>query len=113
MRAPDRYTGCFSRTCLLCAADPPEASRGSVARDLGLLATLLERFDDAERHFEDALEVNKAIGARPWLAHTQEDYGRLLVERGDEERGRSLVEEALATYRELGMEGSLHGARPG
>ena len=70
------------------------------------------RFDDAERHFEHALEVNKAIGARPWLAYTQEDYGRLLVERGDEERGRSLVEEALATYRELGMERSLRGARP-
>ena len=76
-------------------ADVPEGMRGSVSRDLGLLASLLERFDDSERHFEDALAMNERMGLRPWLAHTQEDYGRMLIENGDEARGRSLVDRPL------------------
>ncbi len=78
-----------------------------MSRDLGLLASLLERFDDSERHFEDALAMNERMGLRPWLAHTQEDYGRMLIENGDEARGRSLVDQAVATYRDLGMDGPL------
>jgi tetratricopeptide (TPR) repeat protein len=88
----------------------PEISLGSVSRYLGLLATLLDRSNDAEVHFERALEVNSRIGARPWLAHTQEDYARLLLEHGraqDRERATELLEAALATYRELGMAGPL------
>ena len=42
-----------------------EISTGSVARYLGLLATTIERWNDAERHFEEALETNERIGARP------------------------------------------------
>jgi hypothetical protein len=47
------------------------------------------------------------MGARPWLAHTQEDFGRMLLARGepgDLDKARDLVEQALATYRDLGME---------
>ncbi len=95
------------------AVDTPEAVRGSVSRYLGLLASTVERWDEAARHFDDALEMNERMGARPWLAYTQEDYGRMLLERGDEERGRPLVDQALATYRELGMEGPLRRARSG
>ncbi len=43
---------------------------GSVARYLGILATTTSRWEDAARHFEDALEMNARMGARPWLAHT-------------------------------------------
>ena len=46
------------------------------------------------------------MGARPWLAHTQHDYARMLLARdapGDRERAELLLSEALATYRELGM----------
>jgi len=67
----------------------------------------MERFDDAQRHFEDALAMNERMGARPWLAHTQNDYARMLLARdgpGDRERAHDLLERALATYRELGME---------
>ena len=87
--------------------DMAEGIRGSTARYLGLLATTAERFDEAESHFERALEMNERMGARPWLAHTQEDYGRMLMENGDEARGRSLVEQAVAGYRDLGMDGPL------
>jgi DNA-binding SARP family transcriptional activator len=86
------------------AVSYPEISTGSVSRYLGLLASTLSRWDDATGHFEDALTMNERIGARPWLAHTQEDYGRMLLERGETERASELIASAVATYRELGME---------
>jgi hypothetical protein len=55
-----------------------ELSRGSVARSLGVLATLLGRHEEAERHFAAALEANKHMGARPWLARTQQEYALML-----------------------------------
>jgi len=90
-----------------------EVAIGSVARYLGLLATTLERWDDALSHFEVALEMNERMGARPWLARTQDDYARMLFvhgEPGDAERAQRLLDEALDTYRELGMEGALANA---
>jgi hypothetical protein len=60
--------------------------------------------EEAERHLEDALEMNERMGARPWLAHTQCDYGQMLAERGETKRASELVASAIATYRELGME---------
>jgi uncharacterized protein HemY len=88
-------------------ADHPEGIRGSVSRYLGLLASTMSRWQDAERHFEDALEMNERMGARPWLAHTHYDYARMLLDRddpGDREHAQELLDQALATYRELGME---------
>jgi tetratricopeptide (TPR) repeat protein len=79
---------------------------GSVSRSLGLLATLLSRYEDAEKHFERALEMNARIRARIWVAHTQHDYARMLVARnapGDREHAAGLAAEALATAREAGM----------
>jgi DNA-binding SARP family transcriptional activator len=87
-------------------ADTPEWMRGSVSRYLGLLAATLERWDDAARHFEDALAANEKMGARPWFAHTQHDHARMLLTRGDpgdRERAQGLLDRALATYHELGM----------
>jgi DNA-binding SARP family transcriptional activator len=88
----------------------PEISVGAVSRYLGLLATAEARWYDAERHFEDATEVNRRISARPWLAHTQEDYAHMLLARGDAgdaENAAGLMDEAVATYRDLGMVGPL------
>src|SRR5262249_49631901 len=89
-----------------CATVGVGASRGSVARSLGLLATVLARYDDAARHFESALQMNAHIRARVWLAHTQHDYARMLVARdgpGDRARATALAAQALATAREVGM----------
>jgi tetratricopeptide (TPR) repeat protein len=88
------------------AVSDAEISLGSAARYLGLLAATTERFGDAELHFHDALEVNARIGARPWLARTQEDYGRILLARGTAEREKAheLLADARATYRDLGLE---------
>jgi DNA-binding SARP family transcriptional activator len=90
------------------AVDVGEGIRGSVSRYLGLLATTMERWSDAAQHFEDALEMNERTGARPWLARTQNDYAQMLRARdgpGDRERAAELVRSAVATYRELGMDG--------
>ena len=89
------------------AADHPEGFRGSISRYLGLLATLTQSWDEAELHFEDAVATNARMGARPWLANTQNDYARMLRarnRRGDGERAQALVDAARKTYRELGME---------
>jgi predicted ATPase/DNA-binding SARP family transcriptional activator len=92
------------------AVSHPAYAAGSVSRYVGLLASTLSHWEDAERHFEDALAANQRMGARPWLAHTQEDYARMLLERnahGDREKAQDLLDAALATYRELGMDGPL------
>jgi DNA-binding SARP family transcriptional activator len=93
--------------------DVPEGFRGSVSRYLGILATMTNRLEDAERHFEEALTMNQGMGARPWLAHTQHDYARMLVSRGapgDHERAEKLVDQALAIYHELGMDSHASSA---
>lgn len=85
---------------------PAEVSTGSVARSLGLLATLLSRWDEAARHFEAALAMNARMGARPWVARTRHDYARMLLDRsaaGDRERALELLRAAIATAEELGM----------
>jgi DNA-binding SARP family transcriptional activator len=94
----------------------PEIPVGAVSRYLGLLAAAESRWADAERHFEDAVAINRRIGARPWLAHTQEDYARMLQARGrpeDAGRAAGLLDAAVATYRELSMTGPLARATAG
>jgi tetratricopeptide (TPR) repeat protein len=86
--------------------DTEEVSTGAVARYLGLLAAVTERFDQAKLHFADALAMNERICARPWLAHTQEDYARLLLTHGDPAKRTQavgLLADATAAYRKLGM----------
>jgi DNA-binding SARP family transcriptional activator/tetratricopeptide (TPR) repeat protein len=61
------------------ALSPPEISIGAVARYAGLLAATIGRPDDARRHFADAIEINRRIGARPWLARTQDDLEAVLA----------------------------------
>jgi eukaryotic-like serine/threonine-protein kinase len=79
---------------------------GSTARYLGLLASLMGRYDDAEAHFETALEMNRRMRATPWQAHTRHDYARMLLRRGfheDMARVDELLTSALSISREIGM----------
>ncbi|HXF72359.1 MAG TPA: tetratricopeptide repeat protein, partial [Actinomycetota bacterium] len=88
------------------AVSPPDDCTGSIDRPLGLLATTLERWDEAEGHFRRAVEVNERIGARPWAAHARHDHARMLLARdgpGDRERALELLATCLRTCRELGM----------
>ena len=91
----------------LYAQAPIEATFGSIARTLGVLAATNERYDDAERHFALAIETERRMRARPWLAHAQHDLGDTLVRRGrdgDDTAAAGLLAEATASYRELGMD---------
>jgi DNA-binding SARP family transcriptional activator/tetratricopeptide (TPR) repeat protein len=86
----------------------PEISLGPVSRLLGILASTSGSYDEAIGHFEDALVTSERIGARPWLAHTADDYAHMLLRRGepgDAEKAESLLERARSTYRELGVRG--------
>jgi tetratricopeptide (TPR) repeat protein len=83
-----------------------ELARGSVARSLGALAALLGRHEEAQRHFDAALEANERMGARPWLARTQHEYALMLQARdapGDRAHAAELLGTALETARALGM----------
>jgi hypothetical protein len=68
---------------------------------------MLERWEDAEAHFEAALAMNARMRARPWLAHTQRDFAAMLRDRArphDLERAWRVLADARTAYRELGME---------
>jgi DNA-binding SARP family transcriptional activator len=84
----------------------PEVSTGSVSGSLGPLAATMGRWDEATRHFEDAIAMNTRMGARPWGARAQHDYAGMLLTRDapeDRQRARELLALALETYRALGM----------
>ena len=79
---------------------------GSAHRHLGLLAELLEEWQQAEEHFEAALVLNEQLRAPLWLAHTQADLGALLQRRGklaDIRRSAALREAARSTASSLGL----------
>jgi hypothetical protein len=83
---------------------------------------MLERWEDAERHFEDALALNTRMEAPPWIAHTQHQYAAMLLRRnraGDRERALEMLHAALATAHGLRMgtlneriSAALQGTRP-
>jgi tetratricopeptide (TPR) repeat protein len=85
----------------------PDDCTGSVARSLGVLASVLHRFGDAEKHFRAALAMNARMRARPWHAQTLVDYARLLVRRGDRQRAAELLAQARAAAEELCLAGVL------
>jgi tetratricopeptide (TPR) repeat protein len=82
------------------------ASFGAASRFLGQLAATMGRWQEAESHFDQALAMNARMGAKPWLAHTQFQYARMLLARpvpGDVERVRILLDDACTIARQLGM----------
>ena len=83
-----------------------EGSLGATDRYLGLLSATMGLLDQADEHLTAAIRLNEQMGARPWTAHSQDDLGRVLLERnadGDQERAGKLRQAALATARSLGM----------
>ncbi len=83
---------------------------GSAARFLGILASTLRRWDAAIRHFEDALSMNRRLGARPFVALTEQAYAAALLERGepgDRERAIELIASVVRAARQLGMRSVL------
>lgn len=79
---------------------------GATAQYLGMLATTMSRFGEAQSHFEAALRKNQQIGARPWIARTACEYASMLLKRnvsGDQSRAIELIEQARDAAHLLGM----------
>jgi tetratricopeptide (TPR) repeat protein len=79
---------------------------GPVTHDLGLLATVLGRYDEAEEHFAVAVEVQDRMGARGTVVHTRLEWARMLLRQGrpeDPPRARTLLEEAKAGARDVSI----------
>jgi class 3 adenylate cyclase/tetratricopeptide (TPR) repeat protein len=82
------------------------SSYGAVAGFLGILAALLQRWGDAERHLEYGMALNEKMGHRPALAYNRLHYGDMLLRRnaaGDREKARGLLQQSLEAAREMGM----------
>ena len=78
---------------------------GAADRYLGMLATTLGEWERAEEHFERGMELNRRMGAVTWLAHTANEYARLLLRRpgGDRTRAEALLGEAAGLAERIGM----------
>ena len=86
---------------------------GSVEQKLGLLCAVTSRWEEAEAHFEIALDRNARIGARPCLARTQQQYAEMLLARGerdDRDKAIDLLTHAAEIGGELGMQQLLEKA---
>jgi hypothetical protein len=94
------YTG----TCAI--AGGSGCCLGSMDRSLGQIATVLKRWDDAEAHFEAALEFETRLESPPLIARTRYWYADTLLKRGqagDATRALALLDASEAVATELGM----------
>lgn len=84
------------------------ACRGSVSRFLGLLASTAGRRADAVRHFEDAVAMNRRMGALPHVAATLHDFAAMLLREtptpGELDRAIDCCQQALQIARSLAMD---------
>jgi hypothetical protein len=72
------------------------------------LCALTARFDEARQWFDDARAVLDEQGARPLRAIVDYDEALMYARRnapGDREHARSLCDEALRQFRDIGMPG--------
>jgi flagellar biosynthesis/type III secretory pathway ATPase len=75
---------------------------------LALLATSLERYAEAERHFAAAVGHCERLHAQGWAAHARHGWARMLLAQGSaagHDRSRDLAARALADADELGLTG--------
>jgi DNA-binding CsgD family transcriptional regulator len=85
--------------------NPIQGVAGSVSRLLGMLAAALDQPVEAERHFVDAIAMERRISALPFQALAELEHAKFLVSQGARggERARALLESCLRTARRLGM----------
>jgi len=81
----------------LTANHPRAVCLGAADLYLGMTATLNGDLACARRHYEAALELNRAMEAWPWLARTRLRYGASLLsskDPEDEKKARTLLRDA-------------------
>jgi hypothetical protein len=79
---------------------------GPYDRQLGLLAALLGRTDEAIRHFEAAVAQSRALRLRPHLARILLEYAGVLAPT-DAGKAQALLDEARVLIEELQLVGLL------
>jgi predicted ATPase len=80
------------------------AWNGAVSHYLAVLASITSQWDEAVRHFDQALATHTKVGARAFVADTQYEYAAALLKSGDQRKKASaLLSEARNTARDLGM----------
>jgi DNA-binding SARP family transcriptional activator len=82
------------------------ACLGAAERFQGMLSTTLERWDDAEAHFERALELEQRIRGHALVPRTrywQAQFLRARARPGDDRTARAILGEVAKDTRELGM----------
>jgi class 3 adenylate cyclase len=86
---------------------------GAASRYVGNLAALMGRWDEAEKHYQEAMELNARLGAPPWVAMTLYNFADMLLARdepGDREKALALLTQALDTAQEMGMKALVERA---
>jgi tetratricopeptide (TPR) repeat protein len=76
---------------------------GPVATLLGMLATVGERWDEAEHHFEAALRLAAGLASPPFIAQAQVAYAWMRLLTGERGRGLELAGRALTAADSMGM----------
>ena len=79
---------------------------GSASRLLGMLAGVLGEWDEAERRFSEAREMDVRMGAQPFVARTELAWAEMLLARGEAGDGaaaRERLAEAIVIADALGM----------
>jgi tetratricopeptide (TPR) repeat protein len=79
---------------------------GPAATPLGVLASVLGKYDEAEVHFARAIEQTAAMQAPALHAQALRDYASMLLDRGsaaDRERAARMLDEVIATAEQFGM----------
>jgi tetratricopeptide (TPR) repeat protein len=85
------------------------ACLGAADRVLGMLATVLERWDDAEEHFGVAEALEEGVGGRALLTRTQFWHARLLEQRGRARGAPGDHDAAVRKYSTVAAEASALG----
>ena len=79
---------------------------GAVDRSLGMLATTMQRLDEAQLYFESALQLEESMEALPSVARTRYWFARMTAARngeGHRSRAAELLQRAADTADALSM----------
>jgi class 3 adenylate cyclase len=71
-----------------------------------VLATALGKFEEAEAHFDQAIQFDQLAGATPWVAYAKFELARMLFKRGDRsdlDRAFEMADQARDTAKNLHM----------
>ena len=67
------------------------------------LETVLDRRDDADRHFAAAIDQSRRLGSPVWIARCCLDWAESFADRDEKVRARELVDEADAAIGSLSL----------